>query len=87
MAKDDKEIVPITAEENLEDGEFKGEFRYHGTVLVDREDEDGNVVSVMTDKPREGDRVQARTLNPDTGKLEASDQKASRPSTMPRGRK
>lgn len=55
----------------VKDGEFVGDTRYEGSVLVDRE-VDGEVVSVMTDRPRPGDRVQAHTLNVETGKLEQS---------------
>jgi hypothetical protein len=54
-----------------DDGVFKGETRYEGTVLVDRVVGD-EVVQVMTDKPRPGDRVQAHTLNDETGELEQS---------------
>ena len=55
----------------VKDGEFAGDTRYEGTVLVDRKVGD-EWVSVMTDKPRPGDRVQAHSLNRETGQLETS---------------
>lgn len=61
----------------VKDGQFEGGVRYEGTVLVEREI-DGQWVSVMTDKPREGDRIQAHTLNPETGKLETSSESSTK---------
>jgi hypothetical protein len=60
-----------STDQGHKDGVFLGDTRYEGTVLVDREI-DGEWVSVMTDKPREGDRIQAHTLNVETGKRERS---------------
>ena len=62
---------PAEGQTISEDGTFSGETRYEGTVLVDRKVGD-DWVSVMTDKPRPGDKVQAHTLNPQTGELETS---------------
>lgn len=59
------------ATEAPEDGVFDGEVRYEGSVLVDRE-VDGQTVSVLTDKPRKGDKVQARTFDDATGELTQS---------------
>lgn len=61
----------------VEDGEFAGDTRYEGSVLVDRKIGD-DWVAVLTDKPRPGDRVQARVLNPETGKLEVSKESSTK---------
>lgn len=66
------------------DGVFDGDVRYEGTVLVDRE-VDGETVSVLTDKPRRGDRVQAKTFDDATDKLTTSSESSEKPgsSRMP----
>ena len=51
-----------------QDGVFDGNVRYEGSILVDREI-DGQVVSVLTDKPRSGDKVQAKTFDEATGEF------------------
>lgn len=53
------------------DGVFDGNVRYEGSILVDREI-DGEVVSVLTDKPRQGDKIQARTFDEKTGEFSQS---------------
>jgi hypothetical protein len=61
-----------------EDGVFNGETRYEGSVLVERKvGEDW--VTVMTDKPRPGDRVQAQSLNVETGEREVSKESGDKP--------
>jgi hypothetical protein len=68
-----------------EDGEFTGEARYEGTVLVERKVGD-DYVSVLTDKPRPGDRVASKELNVETGELQQSSHKADEGhATPPRG--
>lgn len=62
---------PAEGQEVSKDGVFDGTTRYEGSVLVDRKVGD-EIVTVMTDKPRPGDQVQAHTLNDETGKLEQS---------------
>jgi hypothetical protein len=66
---------PGDAENITEDGEYAGDVRYEGTVLVER-DVDGEWVSVLTDKPRPGDRVPAKELNVETGEREISSRKS-----------
>lgn len=62
----------------VQDGEFVGDTRYEGTVLVERKfGDEWNVV--MTDKPRPGDRVQAQTLNVESGELERSSEPSEKP--------
>lgn len=61
----------------IEDGEFTGDARYEGTVLVERKVGD-SWVSVLTDKPRPGDRVQALTLDRSTGSLERSSESSEK---------
>lgn len=63
--------------EDIKDGEFQGNTRYEGTVLVDRK-VNGEWVAVLTDRPREGDRIQQHTLNAETGKLEQSRESATK---------
>lgn len=58
-----------------ESGEFDGTTRYDGTIQVSRKVGD-SWVSVLTDSPRPGDRVEANTLNVETGKLERSSRKS-----------
>ena len=65
------------AEEYEQGSDFDGTVRFEGTVLVEREIGD-DVVTVMTDKPRKGDKVQAQELNKETGKLEQSQDKGDR---------
>jgi hypothetical protein len=71
----------VASEKGPEDYEkgadFDGEVRFDGSVLVDREI-DGEVVTVMTDKPRKGDKIQAHELNDETGKLEPASDKGER---------
>lgn len=55
----------------VKDGEFTGDVRYESTILVERKVDD-EWVSVMTDRPRAGDRIPAKTMNRETGKLEQS---------------
>lgn len=62
---------PAEGQTISEDGVFDGTTRYEGSVLVERQVGD-EWVTVMTDKPRPGDRIQAKTLNDETGELERS---------------
>ena len=57
-----------------ESGEFDGTTRYDGTIQVERKVGD-DWVSVLTDSPRPGDRVEAKSLNVETGELERSSRK------------
>lgn len=66
----------------LKDGVFDGTVRYEGSVLVER-DVDGETVTVMTDKPRKGDRVQANEMDPETGELRRSTKEADSASAAP----
>ena len=59
------------------DGVFDGNVRYEGSVLVDREIDD-EVVSVLTDKPRQGDRVQAKTFDEKTGEFMQSSESTTK---------
>lgn len=60
-----------------EDGVFDGDVRYEGSILVDREI-DGQVVSVLTDKPRKGDKVQAKTFDDVTGEFVQSQESTTK---------
>ncbi|MFA7264902.1 MAG: hypothetical protein WC054_01080 [Candidatus Nanopelagicales bacterium] len=60
-----------------EDGEFAGHTRYEGSVLVERKVGD-DWVTVMTDNPRPGDRVQQHTLDRDTGELTHSSESTTK---------
>ncbi len=62
---------PAEGQTVSKDGEFDGSTRYEGTVLVERKVGD-DWVSVMTDKPRPGDKVQAHTLDMESGELTTS---------------
>lgn len=66
----------------VKDGVFDGTVRYEGSVLVER-DVDGGTVTVMTDKPRRGDRVQANELDVETGELKLSSKEADSGSATP----
>lgn len=68
---------PQEDQEVTKDGEFDGKTRYEGTILVDRQVGD-DIVSVLTDRPRPGDKVQALTLNRETGELERSTESAEK---------
>lgn len=72
----------VTESKVAETGEFDGEVRYDGTVLVDREI-DGEVVSVLTDKPRKGDKVQAHEFNDSKDGLQQSTKESDAGSATP----
>lgn len=68
---------PATEAPSPEEGVFDGNVRYDGSVLVDRE-VDGQIVSVLTDKPRKGDKVQAKTFDDATGQLVQSQESSTK---------
>jgi hypothetical protein len=69
-------------EGGLKDGVFDGTVRYEGSILVER-DIDGETVTVLTDKPRRGDRIQANELNTATGEMQRSTKRADEGSATP----
>lgn len=74
----DKDTPPAeTQPVGLKGGEFVGDTRYEGTVLVDRKVGD-EWVPVLTDRPRAGDRIQSHTFNRDTGTLVQSTESATK---------
>lgn len=58
--------------------EFDGDVRYEGSILVERKVGD-EWVTVMTDKPRPGDKVQQTVYDVEEGEFKSSSDSTTKP--------